>query len=57
MGVQRSIGGILAGLGQELAVEIPEGETPASVAVVVTTVDAGGKRYLRTGGTPEWVPE
>lgn len=47
---------ILAQLGEEAVIEIPDGETPESVAVIVKTVDADGKKHLRNGGTSRWTP-
>ena len=48
---------ILASLGEEAVVEIPEGETPESVAVIVKTIGGDGKGHLRSGGTSRWTQE
>ena len=47
---------ILAQLGEEAVIEIPDGETPESVMMMVKTVDADGKGHLRCGGTSRWTP-
>ena len=50
---RRSIREILAFMGESVTIEMSDGETPVSVAVVVKTVDSAGRAHLRTAGTSD----
>ena len=54
---RRNVTDILAGLGETATVDIPDGETVTSLAVVAHTVSSDGKTHLRSGGTSRWTPE
>ena len=55
--IRRNVTDLLAGLGEVAVVDIPDGETVTSLAVVAHTVSSDGRTHLRSGGTSRWTPE